>query len=313
MTESKPNILVVGSINMDMVVRAGQFPCPGQTVLGDGFVTSPGGKGANQAVAAARLGGNVRMVGLVGDDAFGEQLIHKLQAEQIDTTHVKHRPEAPTGVAMIVVDSNGENAIVVAAGANQLLTPDDIFPLADLFAQADVVVLQLELPLPTVRAAVEKARRQGCKVILDPAPMPRCLPDELCKVDILSPNVSEAEILTGKRVVEERVEKNVALELVQRGAQAGVLKLGSRGSLVVAADGHFYRVNAYKVQVVDTTAAGDAFTAALAVAVAEGKDLHQGARFATAAGALACTRMGAQAAMPLRSEVQMLMADQPDP
>jgi ribokinase len=313
MSQSKPNILVVGSINMDLVVRTPRMPQPGETVLGDGFVTSPGGKGANQAVAAARLGGNVRMVGLVGDDAFGEQLIGKLQSEGVDTTHVKHRPEAPTGVAMIMVDSNGENSIVVASGANHYLTPDDIFPLAEVFAEADVVVLQLELPLPTVRAAVEKARRQDCKVVLDPAPMPRSLPDELCCVDILSPNVCEAEALTGTRVLEERVEKNVALELVQRGAKAGILKLGSRGSLVVAADGHFYRVNAYKVQVVDTTAAGDAFTAALAVATGEGKNLHESAKFATAAGALACTRLGAQAAMPLRSEVAMLMADQPRP
>ncbi len=311
MSQSKPNILVVGSINMDLVVRTPRMPQPGETVPGDGFVTSPGGKGANQAVAAARLGGNVRMVGRVGDDAFGEQLIGKLQAEGVDTTHVKHRPEAPTGVAMIMVDSNGENSIVVTGGANHYLTPDDIFPLAELFAEADVVVLQLELPLPTVRAAVEKARRQDCRVVLDPAPMPRTLPDELCSVDILSPNVCEAEALTGTRVVEERVEKNVALELVQRGAKAGVLKLGSRGSLVVAADGHFYRVNAYKVQVVDTTAAGDAFTAALAVATGEGRNLHDSAKFATAAGALACTRLGAQAAMPLRSEVAMLMADQP--
>lgn len=311
MTEDKPNILVVGSINMDMVVRAPTMPAPGETVLGDGFVTNPGGKGANQAVAAARLGGNVRMVGLVGDDAFGEQLIDKLKSEGINTENVKHRHGAPTGVAMIVVDANGENSIVVASGANHMLTPDDIFPLADLFAEADVVVLQLELPLPTVRAAIEKARRHNCTVVLDPAPMPRNLPDELCEVDIFSPNVSEAEILTGVKVVEERVEKSVALQLVERGAKAGVLKLGSRGSLVVAADGHFYRVQAYKVQVVDTTAAGDAFTAALSVATGEGKNLHQAATFATAAGALACTRLGAQAAMPLRSEVEMLMSDQP--
>ncbi|MFP4354621.1 MAG: ribokinase [Phycisphaerae bacterium] len=304
------DILVVGSINMDLVIRASAMPQPGQTVMGDGFSTNPGGKGANQAVAASRLGGNVAMVGLVGDDTFGATLRSKLKAENVDCMHVKHRSQQPTGVAMIVVDSNGENSIVVSSGANALLTPDDIFPLDDMFAAAKVVVLQLELPLPTVRAAIEKARFHKCKVILDPAPMPRCLPDALCKVDIFSPNVTEAETMTGCKVIEERVEKNIALEIIQRGAQTAVLKLGSRGSMIVTADGHFYKIGPYKVSVVDTTAAGDAFTAALAVATAEGLHIRDAARLANAAGALACTRIGAQAAMPTRAEVDMLMDDQ---
>ena len=309
--DDKPKILVIGSINMDMVVRAPRMPAPGETVLGDGFTTNPGGKGANQAVGVSRLGGACRMVGLVGDDAFGATLRDRLESEGIDCAHVKHRSGVPTGVAMIVVDSNGENSIVVASGANHRLCPDDIFPLADLFEEASVVVLQLELPLPTVRAAIEKARRHKCKVILDPAPMPRCLPDELCKVDIFTPNVTEAEIFTGTKVLEERIEKNVALDIITRGADAAVLKLGSRGAMIVTADGHFYRIPAYKVSVVDTTAAGDAFTAALAVATAEGASIRDATVFANAAGALACTRLGAQAAMPTRSEVEMLMNDQP--
>ncbi len=306
----QPNIVVVGSINMDMVIRTGQMPQPGQTILGDGFATNPGGKGANQAVAISRLGGRCSMVGLVGDDQFGAELRARLKTEGVDVSHVKHRSQAPTGVAMIVVDGNGENSIVVAQGANALLTPDDVFPLDGLFTAAEVVVLQLELPLPTVRAAIQKARLHNCKVILDPAPMPRALPDVLCRVDIFSPNVTEAEVMTGTKVIEERIEKSIAMEIIQRGAKAAVLKLGSRGSLVVTADGHFYRAGAYKVSVVDTTAAGDAFTAALAVATAEGRPLGEAARLANAAGALACTRIGAQAAMPTLAEVEMLMDDQ---
>jgi ribokinase len=308
---NEPVILVVGSINMDLVVRTPRMPSPGETVLGSGLVTSPGGKGANQAVAVARLGGRCRMIGRVGNDAFGRQLLDGLVSEHIDCTDVIVTDEAPTGTAIIVVDQTGENAIVVAGGANRRLTPDDLFQRAEAFEQAAVVVLQLELPLPTVRAAADLARRHHCKVILDPAPAPDPIPHDLCRVDILSPNVSEAEIITGRKAIEERIDKLVAADLIALGAQVAVLKLGSRGSLVIADDGHFYTVPAYRVSVVDTTAAGDAFTAALGVAVANGERLHEAARFANAAGALACTRLGAQAAMPTLAEVRMLMRDQP--
>jgi ribokinase len=309
--DDKPVIVVVGSVNMDLVVRAGRMPAPGETVLGRGFVSSPGGKGANQAVAVARLGGRCRLLGRVGEDAFGRALVSHMKAEGIDCGDLLVSPDAPTGVAMIIVDSKGENAIVVAGGANRRLTPDDIFDHADLFKAASIVLLQLELPLPTVRAAIGVARRHGCKVILDPAPAPASMPEELMQVDVISPNVTEAEVLTGTKAVEERVDKRVASELVARGASAAVLKLGSRGSLVVMADGHFYRVPAYKVRVVDTTAAGDAFTAAFAVAIADGQSYHEAAKFANAAGALACTRLGAQTAMPTLGEVRLLMQDQP--
>ncbi len=307
-----PMILVVGSINMDLVVRSPHMPAPGETVLGNGFKTFPGGKGANQAVAAARLGGNCKMIGAIGDDAFGQNLLENLRNEGVDCDAIDVTADAATGVAMIVVDSEGENAIVVASGANYRVTPDDnIYPNAELFEQADVVVLQLELPLPTVRSAIELSRRHGCKVILDPAPAPKKMPDELCLVDILSPNVTEAELITGTKAgLEARIDKQVASDLIARGARAAVLKLGPRGSLVVTADGNFHTVAPYKVTVVDTTAAGDAFTAALAVAVANGEKLHHAARFANAAAALACTKLGAQSAMPTREEVRFLMADQ---
>ncbi len=308
--EVNPNILVVGSINMDLLVRSPHIPSPGETVSGSRFITSPGGKGANQAVAAARLGAACKMVARVGKDAFGDTLTANLRDEGIDCTDVIGTDDAPTGIAMIIVDAGGENSIVVAGGANRMLAPDDIFPLEDAFSAAEVVVLQLELALPTVRAALDMSRRHGCRIVLDPAPAQRNLPDELFKVDVVSPNVSEAEILTNTRGGEERIDKNVAMELIARGAKAAVLKLGSRGSLIVTSDSHFYTLRAYKVPVEDTTAAGDAFTAALAVAIGRGERLPDAAKFANAAGALACTKIGAQNAMPTADEVKMLMADQ---
>ena len=249
----RPNILVVGSINMDLVVRAATMPTPGETVLGNDFTTCPGGKGANQAVAAARLGASVRMLGRVGDDAFGQSLCKTLADEGVDIDAVAVTPEAASGVAMIVVDGRGENSIVVASGANFLVTPDDLFGREDLFDWADAVLLQLELPLPTVCVAVDLARKHRCLTVLDPAPAQPNLPDEICRVDVISPNVSEAEILTGKKANEDRADKIIASDLIARGAQRAVLKLGSRGSMAVCADGHCYRIGSFKVDVVDST------------------------------------------------------------
>ena len=306
-----PTILVAGSINMDLVVRAPHMPEPGETVLGEGFHNSPGGKGANQAVAVARLGGACRMIGRVGNDSFGRTLLEGLKAESIDCRHVLAADDAPTGVAVIVVNARGENSIVVAGGANRTLTPDDVFGAEEAFAGVSAVLLQLELPLPTVRAVVDVARRRGCRIVLDPAPAVRDMPRDLYRVDIFSPNAQEAEVLTGAKAIEERIDKQVASELIARGASAAVLKLGPRGCLVAMADGHFYTVPAYDVNVLDTTAAGDAFTAAFALAVARGQNMHNAAKFANAAGALACTRIGAQSAMPTAQEVAILMRDQP--
>lgn len=307
----EPVILVVGSINMDLAVRVARMPDPGETVLGNSFQTSGGGKGANQAVAVARLGGRCRLVGRVGGDAFGRELLAGLRGEGIDCEHVQVVADQPTGVAMIVVNAQGENSIVVASGANHALTPDDVYDSEPAFQGVAVALLQLELPLPTVRAAIDLARRHGAKVILDPAPAIRDMPRELYHVDILSPNAHEAETLTGAAAVEERLDRQVASDLIARGAGAAVLKLGSRGCLVAMADGHFYKVPTYDVNVVDTTGAGDAFTGALGLAVARGEHMHQAAKFANAAGALACSRLGAQSAMPTAQEVAMLMRDQP--
>jgi ribokinase len=311
MTDGEANVLVVGSINMDLVVRVPRMPSPGETTLGENFRTNPGGKGANQAVAAARLGAKVRMIGCVGQDDFGRTLKQKLASEGVDVEFVQESERSTSGTAMILVDQKGENSIVVASGANFDVTPDDVFSRENLFAECDVVLLQLELPQQTIRAAIEVGRRHHVRTILDPAPVPKHFCDELCGVDILSPNVVEAELLTGNKATEERVDKMVASQLIARGAKNAVLKLGSRGSLVVCSDQHFYRIPPYKVTVQDTTAAGDAFTAALGVAVARGAGLRQAAQFANAAGALACTKFGAQAAMPMAYEVKMLMDDQP--
>ena len=310
MSSDKARIVVVGSINMDLVVRATHFPTPGETVLGEQLVTTPGGKGANQAVAVARMGGRCAMVGRVGMDEFGSTLVAGLKAEGIDCTHVLDTEDASTGVAMIVVDAKGENSIVVAGGANRLLTPDDLFACSGVFADASVMVVQMELPLQTVHAAVQLARRSGCKIILDPAPPTKAMCPELYQVDIIAPNAQEAEVLTGQLAIEERVDKSVAMELLARGAGAAVLKLGPRGALVVTKDGLIERVPAYKVQVVDTTGAGDAFVGALAVAAAEEIDLVSAVKLANATGALACTRSGAQAAMPRRDAVVRFMHEQ---
>ncbi len=311
--DDEPTILVVGSINMDLVVRAPLMPAPGETVLGSGFATAPGGKGANQAVAIARQGARCVFVGRVGEDDFGQRLVGGMRAEGIDCEHVLATPDAPTGVAVIVVDDKGENAIVVASGANYRVTPDDVFDCEGLFQAADVVVLQLELPLPTVKAALRLAGRHDCRIVLDPAPAPKTMPPELCKVDVITPNVSEAEIITGQKAedFDERVYKVVASDLIARGAKAAVLKLGGRGSMVLTAEGQIARVRPYKVNVVDTTAAGDAFTASLAVAVGRDLPLTEAAKIANAAGALACTKFGAQPSMPTAGEIRMLMQDQP--
>ena len=308
----RPHILVIGSINMDLAIHSRRLPEPGETLLGKGFLNTPGGKGANQAVAVARMGGQCHMIGCVGDDEFGHSLVAHLQSEDINCRGVEIRSGLRTGVAMIIVDSLGENTIVVDSGANREVNADDhLFGNLELFKLADVVVLQLELPIPVVHAAIEQARRHGCKVVLDPAPVPPALPPELYRVDVLTPNIVEARHLTGQLTEEERVEKIVALELVARGAKAVAVKLGHRGTLAVSEQGVFERVGPYKMDVIDTTAAGDAYTGALAVSLGQDKDLATAVRIANAAGALACRQIGAQSAIPDADEVRALMRDQP--
>lgn len=295
---------------MDLVVRSPHVPAPGETVLGQDFRTIPGGKGANQAVAAARLGADCRFVGRVGNDAFGQTLLTGMKAIGVNCDHVGVTEGVSSGVALIVVDELGENAITVAGGANAKLSIEDIEAAKPLIASAKVCLLQLEIPLETASYAIRLARSLGVEVILDcaPAPDPAKVPQTFFEADILTPNETEAQILSGEPVSGKREARLVAAALVQRGAKKVVLKLGEKGSLLF--DGNrFEHVPPFRIKPVDTTAAGDAFSAALAVSRAKGLSLPEAVLYANAAGAAACMKFGAQPAMPTADEVRSLMME----
>ena len=299
-------VCVVGSLNMDLVVKAPRIPRVGETVSGGTFGMFPGGKGANQAVAAARLGARVAMVGVVGDDAFGQQLLDGLRREGIDTSHVRTEPGVATGLASISVDGAGHNAIVVAPGANLRVTGADVEDARDVIAGSQVVLLQLEIPLDRATAAARLGHAGGALVCLDPAPAAP-LPDSLyALVDVIDPNEVEAQALTGVEIHSLADAERAAEALYARGSRIVVVKLGEQGSFHFSAEdrGH---VPAASVKAVDTTAAGDAFAAALGVALGEGQTLREAVTFATWTAGLKVTRMGAQPAMPRRAEVEAAM------
>lgn len=299
-------IVVVGSLNMDLVTRAERIPQPGETILGGDLQTFPGGKGANQAVAAKRMGAQVAMIGRVGQDAFAVPLLQALGEAGVDSSHVLQDPDAATGVAIIVVDQRGQNSIVVCSGANARLSPQDIRAAEPAIAGADALLLQLESPLETVRCAAEIARCHGVRVILNPAPA-RPLPEALLRtVDVLVPNESEAALLTGLPVEDIPQVEAAATRLHEMGAEAVVVTLGERGVLYLY-KGEGRLVPAFKVTPVDTTAAGDAFMGVFAVALAEGKPFAEAVRWGNAAGALATTKMGAQPSLPERGAVENLI------
>jgi ribokinase len=313
-----PHIVVIGSINMDLVCRTRSIPRPGETLLGSSFVTIPGGKGANQAVAAAKLalpGTKVYMIGRVGNDDFGQRLLNGLVQHGVDTSHVTVTENESSGVAMILVDRKGENSIVVAPGANAKLTPADIDAADDIIKNAAAVVMQLEIPQETVVRAIAKCQQLGVHSILDPAPAPAKLPRAMLGVDLFTPNQSEAEVLIGlrddkrkKRILRKVSDpKQIAMHLLSRGARSVVLKLGSKGSMLLGRDGTIRTAKAFKVRVVDTTAAGDAFTGALAVARAEQMDGRAMLKFANAAGAICCQGFGAQPSLPSRERVDQML------
>lgn len=299
-------VVVVGSTNTDMTVRVPRIPAPGETVLGRGFRVTGGGKGANQAVAAARAGGDVLFLGAVGTDAFGDAAVESLRREGVDVANVRRVPGAPSGVALIFVDDRGENSIAVASGANAELTPAHLQPLAALLAGDDVVLLQLEIPLATVEAAVATASARNARVILNPAPA-QPLPDSLLRqVTLVTPNEGEAEHLTGIPIGDEAALGRAAGVLHRRGVPGVLITLGARG-VFVSAEGASELIPAFAVQAVDTTAAGDVFNGTLAVALGEGRPLRDAVRFAAAAAALAVTRPGAQASAPARAEIDTLL------
>ncbi|MBD5225168.1 MAG: ribokinase [Bacteroidales bacterium] len=300
-------IVVVGSSNTDMVIRSPRMPRPGETVLGGEFMMNPGGKGANQAVAAARLGGEVTFIAKVGDDVFGKQTLENLAEEGIVTDHIGVAADVPSGVALINVDASGENSISVASGANSTLSTTDIDAAEEAIAAAAIVLLQLEVPVSTVAYAAAVAKRHGVPVVLNPAPAPNTpLPAELLQnVDIIIPNRTEMELITGvgcDRPVEDGVER-----LRELGVATVVVTLGSEGSLVCGS-GNILKVDPFKVAPVDTTAAGDTFCAALCVGIAEGMPLDRAALFGNLAASVTVTRSGAQPSLPLRSEIDALIA-----
>lgn len=303
---SRPHVLVIGSSNTDLIVRSETMPGPGQTIMADTFVTLPGGKGANQAVAAARSGAHVSFVARIGRDAFGSDALRCLEAEGIDTTRVMRDPDLPSGIASILVDARGENAIAVVPGANAALSPVQIDAARSLFDHASACLLQLETPLPTVLHAVGIARDRGVPVILNPAPA-RNLPDRLLNgLFLLTPNETETEILTGVRPDTERAARRAADVLIARGVDNVIITLGARGALL-ATGGNAMLVPAPGVDVRDTTGAGDAFNGALAAALCAARSLPDAVAFANCAGALAVTRIGAQAALPREPQIRALM------
>ena len=301
-----PRIIVVGSSNTDMIIKLERIPRPGETILGGAFVTAAGGKGANQAVGAARAGGQVTFIARVGHDMFGDQAVAGFIRDGINVNHVVRDKTNPSGVALIFVAKDGENSIAVAGGSNAKLSPADVRKAKAAFAGASVLVMQLETPLETVQAAADFAAKTGVRVILNPAPA-QPLPDKLLKcVSILTPNETEAELLTGIAVTDTASAAVAAAKLRARGVQTVIITLGARGAFVATEVGA-QLVTGFKVKAVDTTAAGDIFNGALAVALAEGKPLDQAVRFANAAAAISVTRLGAQPSAPTRREIDKFL------
>jgi len=303
-------IAVVGSINLDLVVRCATLPRPGETVMACDLAEMCGGKGANQAVAASRAGGKVALVGRVGDDHFGQRLREQLLHEQVDCQQVKASTGCASGAAMVSVEESGENAIVVVPGANGQMTAADVLTARETIASSDVLLVQLEVPLDAVVAAVQLAQQAGVRVILDPAPAREHLPAELWQVDLICPNETEAALLTGMPVQTEAEVSQAARALQARGAKAVVITLGERGAWLATGQESEW-IPAFSANVVDTTAAGDAFAGACAVHWAEHDCLADAVRFASAAGALATSQAGAQSSMARRTEIDTLCRTRP--
>ncbi len=302
----RPKVTVVGSFNTDLVSRTPRMPVPGETILGGPFHMGPGGKGANQAVAAARLGADTTMVVKLGKDTFGDLAEANLFKEGVRSDFVLRTDESHTGAALIMLDAAGENMIVVAAGANNLLTPADVKAASIAITGADVLLVQLEIPLETVAEAIRIGHRAGVSVLLNPAPGRELDAGLLSMCDVVTPNETETQIITGHPVHNVSEAEEAAKQLLAEGVRAVVVTLGDKGALVVT-PGRTEHVPGHKVEVVDTTGAGDAFSGALAVALAEGMELVSAVGFANAAAALQVTKIGTAPAMPYRREVDALL------
>ena len=295
-------IVVIGSCNTDMVINTERLPRPGETIIGGSFFMNAGGKGANQAVAAARLGGDVCFVAKVGNDHFGSHAIERYKAEGIDVQQISIDSEQPSGVALIMVDNKGENCIAVASGANALLSPEEINRAEEAIDNGDIVLMQLETPIETVEYAASMAHSKGKKVILNPAPaLP--LPETLLKnLYMIIANETEAEFISGIRITDMESVCRAADIIGDKGVENVVITLGSKGAFIKE-NGAYHKVPALKVKAVDATAAGDTFCGALCVALAEEKGILEAVEFANRCAAITVTRMGAQSSLPYRSEV----------
>ena len=311
MNSTTPQVAVVGSLNIDLVCHARRRPDKGETLIGDAFDIFTGGKGFNQATAAARLGAEVTLVGSVGADPFGEMLLTATENEGIDNRFVTKRTDIGTGVATIVIEPDGDNSIIVVPRANMALTTADIDAAADAIADADVLLLQLETPIAASEHAAAIAKTHGTIVMLNPAPAQPLPSRLLASVDILTPNQSETELLSGMQVGNDAAARNAAAVLRARMTNAEtsavVLTLGERGALILTATAS-ERLPACTVEAVDTTGAGDAFCGAFATALASGETLNSAIAFANAAGAAAVTVIGATPSMPTREKVDFLMS-----
>ncbi|MDD4108736.1 MAG: ribokinase [Prolixibacteraceae bacterium] len=295
----KPKILVIGSSNTDMVVKVPRIPSPGETVLGSDFIIAPGGKGANQAVASSRAGSEVVFIAAVSDDSFGKESVENYKREGIDTSYIKIKSETHSGIALINVASDGENSISVASGANNLLLPDDIYSSVEAFEEAAVVLVQLEIPMETVAAVSEISSSKGIPLILNPAPA-SVIPEIIySRIEVLTPNETEAEILTGSKAGEI---PEMARELFDKGAEAVIITLGRKGVYLKNSEFSGY-IKGYTANAVDTTAAGDVFNGALASALANKISLFEAIDFAQRAAAISVTRMGAQPSAPELNEI----------
>ena len=287
---------------MDLVVKVEDRPKGGQTVIGGDFKEVPGGKGANQAVAMARLGGNVNMIGKVGNDGFGQTLLNALNNDNVNTEYI-NKDDVSTGVAMITVDKNAENSIVVAPGANFKVDKEYIDQSIEGIKNSDIVVLQLETPIDTIKYALSKSKELGKYTILNPAPAVKLEDDIICNVDLLTPNETELEILSGVEIKNEDDIQKAAQTMIDKGVKELIVTLGSKGSLYINKETSMFK-NAYKVDVIDTTAAGDSYTGALAVAFANGKNIEDAMDFASKVGALSVQKEGAQSSLPTLEDVE---------
>jgi len=304
----KNSVVVVGSVNVDLTIKSKRLPRPGETILGGGFTTGAGGKGANQAVAAARAGADVRFVARIGADPYGQEMLKRFRAEGISTKHIVRDEASPTGMAFILVDEHGENSIVVASGANARLSLGDVEAARGEIESAGVLLVQLETPLDTIQRAIRIACESNTRVVVNPAPGQHLSKEWLKGVDVITPNRLEAEMLTGTKITNEAALVATARCIQEYGIPTVVITLGHQGAYLAGENGT-RMIPSYLVNAIDSTGAGDVFSGSLAAFLAEGTPIEDATRMAVASASISVTRMGAQSSAPLRNEIETFMRD----